>query len=96
MEALKLTVAAALLSLTVALPAAAQAPCGPTEQVRGVLENRYGEAVVDAFTREDGLLFEMWANMTTGSWTETVTSAADGITCLIRAGQNFPGAGDPA
>ena len=85
MKTLALTTALALL----AFPAVAQdRQCGPRDDVLRVLADRYGETRQSVAITVGGSMFEMLANLSTGSWTAIMTSAA-GVTCLELSGENF-------
>jgi len=78
-----------------ALPAAAQ-QCGPYEQVRQVLSERYGEQMAFMGKANDGRYIMVWGNPDGRSWTIIVTDGS--AACLIASGtehQTFA-IGDPA
>jgi len=62
--------------------------CGPREQVVGRLTNGYGETRQSFGMGANNSVVEVFASDTTGSWTITMTSA-NGMTCLVAAGQAF-------
>lgn len=67
------------------LPAQAQQPrCGPTEALKRVLEDQFGEVSIwSGIVERDGVLgvTEIYANSDTGTWT-IVTSSANGRSCV--------------
>jgi len=82
------------LAAFVALPAYAQTPpanCLPHDDMRGFLgrgwsEGRTSEALgLVTGTTGGPLVFEVWSNATTGSWTLTTTSP-DGMACIVASG----------
>lgn len=80
-----LIIGVALAALSV--PAMAQAPCGPVDAVRSMLESKYGEqGFAEAVTGQYRV--EIWTNADTGSWT-VVVIRTDGIACVRMAGQHF-------
>ena len=67
-----------------------QLACGPIEQVLDALEHQFGETLLSQ-KEVDGLLFELWGNEDTGTWTllgypdgESVCIVDDGV--LIKPG----------
>ena len=64
--------------------------CGPIEMVVDMLEHQFGETLLSQ-KEVDGLLFELWGNEDTGTWTllgypdgESVCIVDDGV--LIKPG----------
>ena len=92
------------LALIFAIPtvsfAQPQMQCGKRDQVTAKLEKQYSE-----FQRGAGLgggmIFELWTNGDTGSWTILLTRP-DGVSCIYAAGEDWQDAspieetGDPA
>jgi hypothetical protein len=77
----------AALTAFLAAPVAAQTNCRPVEEVETFLEGRYGEAVVAYGVMDTGNLMQIWANLTTGTFTAVVT---DGIvSCIAANGTDF-------
>jgi len=88
------------LSLTTALaclaagPAAAQSGhCAPRDTVVQRLAQAYGETRQSMGLGAGNAVIEVFASTASGSWTITVTGA-NGITCLIAAGQAYEATGD--
>ena len=81
--------AAAALAVSLAVPASAQAPCGPDQAVRDVLSDRHGESVIKSEVAGDNVLLELWANPETGTW--TLTGTRDGLMCILRSGERVEG-----
>ena len=77
----------AALAALLAAPVAAQSNCRPVEEVKTFLEGRYGEVVVAYGVMDTGNLVQIWANLTTGTFTAVVT---DGIvSCIAVNGTDF-------
>lgn len=77
----------AALTAFLAAPVAAQSNCRPVEEVKTFLEGRYGEVVVAYGVMDTGNLVQIWANLTTGTFTAVVT---DGIvSCIAANGGGF-------
>lgn len=81
-----------IAALTWGLPTqvAAQntSPCGPRALVIERLAEKYGEHARALGLDTNNGMVEVFANMDSGSWTITVTSA-QGLTCLMASGQSF-------
>ena len=81
-----------LLLAPLAAPRAAFAQptntCAPREAVVARLAESYGETRQSIGLGANNALMELFASAQTGTWTITVTMA-NGITCLIAAGQAF-------
>lgn len=61
--------------------------CGPREAIHGALESRFGEArVMEGYA--PGVVYEVWVNPETRSWTFTRTTPA-GSTCVWASGEGF-------
>jgi len=73
-------------SVATALPAMAQSPCGPRDQLIEKLEDSYGENRMGAGLRGNASIFEIWASADSGSWTILVTDT-DGISCVMATGE---------
>ena len=89
MKTLALTTTLALL----AFPAVAQdrqqdRQCGPRDDVLRVLSDQYGETRQSVAITVGGSMFEMLANLSTGSWTALMTTAG-GPSCLVASGGDF-------
>ncbi len=82
----------ALLLVIMALwpvPAAAQGSgCVAHDVMLEQLADRYGERRISVSLDRAGNMVEVWANLDSGSWSITVTTAA-GPTCLVASGQAF-------
>lgn len=66
--------------------------CAPEHAMISALTIRYGEQVVSTKTHESNselVLFEVWANETTGTW--TFTGRHDGMMCAINSGHEYAG-----
>lgn len=61
--------------------------CGPIEQVLDMLEHQYNETLLSQ-KEVDGLLFELWSNEVTGSWT-LLMYPDDATACLLDAGGEY-------
>lgn len=83
---MKHLIGAALLASS-ALPALGQA-CAPRDNVIETLRTKYGETRQMAALDANQALTEVWANLGTGTWTITTTTAM-GRTCLVASGANF-------
>lgn len=77
----------AALAVLFTAPAAAQANCRPVEEVKTFLEGRYGEVVVAYGVMDTGNLVQIWANLTTGTFTAVVTDGVFG--CIAANGTDF-------
>jgi hypothetical protein len=67
---------------------AQSAQCGPRKAVLAALEQSYHEAAFAMGMAGGGALVEVFANLTTGSWSILATSPAQ-ITCLVASGDHF-------
>jgi hypothetical protein len=77
----------AALAALLAAPAAAQANCRPVEEVKTFLEGRFGETVVAYGVMDTGNLVQIWANLSTGTFTAVVS---DGVfSCITANGNDF-------
>jgi hypothetical protein len=85
----KTTLLAALLLLTATQAASAQtAACAPRDAVVQKLAQDYGESRQSIGLGRDNAVMEVFASLSSGSWTITVTRA-NGMTCLVASGQAF-------
>ena len=85
----------AAIAVCFAMPAAAQnANCNTPEMVAERLTTGYGERRVAVALGAGATLVETWANLTTGTWSITVTQAG-GMTCLVASGQAFELVAEP-
>ena len=80
----------------------AQAPCAAHQTVVDQLASQFGEARRSMGLAANATVMELYASLETGTWTMTVT-LANGMTCLVAAGDNFetvlvpePARGNPA
>src|SRR4030042_2066781 len=71
-----------------AVPATAQAPCGPTAAIHEFLTVQFGEVLQAVGISEGANLVEVWANLETRSWT-LVMSSPDGVSCVFESGVEF-------
>ena len=91
---------AGILLLPGSLHAAAQ--CAPHDKVSADLAAKFGEQPTSMGLAHDNTVMELYASVTSGTWTLTAT-LPNGMTCLVAAGQNLetvqqtqPAKGDPA
>lgn len=77
----------ATLAALLSLPAAAQTACMPRDKLVEAITDKYGESVRMSGLAGTSSLIEVWG-ADGGSWTITST-AANGVTCVIAAGQSF-------
>ena len=85
--------ALATLMIVCATQAAAQ-NCRDREGGEEVLRSQYGETVQSYGLDTAGNVVEMWANLETGTWTLTASTAA-GLMCAIGAGDNYAAVNEP-
>lgn len=87
-----------LIALLVALPwsVAAQAQqitmqmnCAPIGQIEQKAKEIYGEQPSSQSVDDRGLLFHLWMNDETGTWTLLFSDANAGITCVVAAGEDW-------
>ena len=77
----------ALATCAGGLPVASQeVSCNSKKEGSLVLEQQYGEVVVNSGTTNEGLLVEYWENSARGSWSVTATSPDGEDVCLILFG----------
>ena len=86
----------ALLACLIAAPAVAQdgPPCGPRENIAGILSQQFGEEPAGMGVSDEGPMLEVFANPTTGTWT-ALASDPGGQSCIVSYGQGWmtiPGA----
>lgn len=62
--------------------------CAPRDKVVDKLATDYGESRQSIGLGRDNAVVEVFASITSGTWTITVTRA-DGLTCLVASGQAF-------
>lgn len=77
----------AALAALLAAPVAAQSNCRPVEEVKAFLEGRYGEAVVAYGIMDTGNLVQIWANLSTGTFTAVVSNGV--FSCITANGTDF-------
>ena len=77
------------LMLLLAIPASAQTPCGPTEEIHTALTDQYGEQFQEsrADPSAPGGVAELWINHRTGTFTVLVYPQS-GVACLVQTGQS--------
>ena len=83
-----LGIAALIWGLPTQVTAQNTSPCGPRALVVERLAEKYGEHAHALGLDTNNGMVEVYANMDSGSWTITVTSA-QGLTCLMARGQSF-------
>ena len=81
-------IAGLLAAVLMAGTAQAQNPCGSREQGVTDLANRFGERQVAIGLSQRGAIFEVWANVETGTFT-VLHSTPDGQACMVDAGEGF-------
>lgn len=92
---LSLGLGACLLALAAdPVKAQGQARCAPRDIMIARLAERYGETRQAIGLGGPDTVMELFAAPATGSWTITVTTA-NGLTCLMAAGQAFESLSDP-
>lgn len=69
-------------------------PCGPRAAVIARLAEGFAETRRGIGLASDNAVVEVFASATTGSWTIIVT-LANGMTCLIAAGENYETVSEP-
>ena len=90
----KRTISAALVfgAVATAPPAAlAQTNCAPRDILVERLKERYAETLKGGGLQNADLMLEVWSSDSTGSFT-VLMSRADGISCVIAAGQDWTSA----
>lgn len=69
--------------------------CGPAMQLTAFLQIRHTEHVVDEGHGEletgDALIWQVWTNDATETWTFTVKRPKTGEMCMVASGQNYDG-----
>ena len=83
----------AAIAVCLAMPAMAM-NCGPREEGEAFLRSQYGETVQGYGMDAAGTVVEMWANLTTGTWTLTASTAA-GLLCVLGSGDNYVAVNEP-
>ena len=92
---LSLGLGACLLALAADRASAQATPnCAPRDAVIARLAEKYGESRQSIGLGGNNAVMELFASRDTGSWTITVTTA-NGITCLMAAGQAFETLAEP-
>ncbi|MDU8927939.1 hypothetical protein RXV86_11140 [Alisedimentitalea sp. MJ-SS2] len=72
----------------IAPPAHAQARCVGRDALVAGLEKRYAEAQIATGLQSNGVLIEIWASPTTGTWTIFLTDP-EGIACVTSSGEGL-------
>lgn len=85
---LGLAAAALLTGVHHATAETQQASCAPRAVVVERLATKYGETRQSIGLGANNAVVEVFASLTSGSWTITVTTAT-GIACLVASGQAF-------
>ena len=79
---------ALLLALLVGAANAQPAPCSPRDVIAERLSEKYGEVPIQrGIALEGAMVVELFASPA-GSWS-LVTTNADGVSCLLAAGQDW-------
>lgn len=87
--AIKLIVTMSLLiSVTGEAEAQNRQNCAPRQTVLERLSSKYGETRQSIGLGNRGVVMELFASTSTGTWTITVTTP-DGLTCMIGAGNSY-------
>jgi hypothetical protein len=82
------------VALTASPLLAATPPCGATEEVARLLDQRYGELPVSNGLQGNGQLLQIFASPTTGSWT-AVTTTPRGVSCVLATGRGWADGDEP-
>lgn len=85
---LKQAAATALMVFATAPSQAQDQNCGPREAIVARLADGFGEGQQMIGLAANGAIIEVFGNPETGSWT-LLLSRADGISCLMAAGEYF-------
>ena len=97
---MRLLALALALTISTISSAQAQMPCGKREDFTAKLQKKYGE-VRRGMGLGGGMIFELWTNGDSGSWTILMTRP-NGVSCIYAAGEEWNDApvieetGDPA
>jgi len=83
-----LTASVLLGIATASLPAQAQTLCNTRTNIVAQLTEKYGEISNGIGVQSTTQVIEVWSSQKTGSWT-IIASRADGISCVLAAGQNW-------
>ena len=70
-------------------PAHAAPRCAPRSIVMEQLAAKYGETRRGIGLGANNAIVELLASEATGTWTITITTAVDGMTCLVASGSAF-------
>jgi hypothetical protein len=62
--------------------------CGTTDQIRGILTDKYNETVKYRGLIDEKLIEEYWTNDQTGTYSFTRSNIEAGVTCVISAGEH--------
>ena len=79
----------ALIIAGLVLPAHAAPQCGKRAFIVAQLATKYSETRRGMGLGPNNTLMELFASDATGTWTITVTTAVDGMTCLMASGGAF-------
>lgn len=89
-------IAATALAGLLASPLAAREPvCNAPDVMISVLSEGYGERVLLSAVSGDGTLYQVWVNLSAGTWTIVTTVPGAGESCAIDGGSLIP-TGEPA
>ena len=79
----------AVLALCLAVPAAAQPRCAPTEQLVAMLTGKYSERPFLTLTGEPGPV-TLYVNLATGTWSIVMSPASSPtVSCIIAVGKGI-------
>lgn len=81
----KLYLAIIACALSLATPATAQSSCGPSDVVRAIVSERFGEVIVWRGLSQHNIMIEVWRSVETGAWT-VLHHFVDGKGCVIDKG----------
>lgn len=83
----------AALAACLAMPALAEPQCAPRDVLTKHLADQFGEGVVSMGVNPQAMV-EVWANLSTGTWSIMATTPA-GLMCFIASGGNFEAVAAP-
>lgn len=74
-----------MIAASFATPAAAQSSCGPSDVVRAIVSERFGEVIVWRGLSQHNIIIEVWRSVETGAWT-VLHHNAEGVGCIVDIG----------